>query len=83
MSPPKERRLPLAPLYALGKSVDALPDRHDGFTTLRLARLTGVHPRNFHRWRRAGGIPIFTAGRVACRLGYHPSLVWPEWFQLG
>lgn len=32
------------------------------------------------RWGRAG-LPAENADIVACALGVHPSLIWPEWWQ--
>lgn len=77
-----QQRFPLAPLYELAQRVANLPEgaRDDGFTTVRLARMTGTELRYFYRWRADGGVPIFSADRVACRLGFHLCLIWPEWF---
>lgn len=63
------------------------PDEYDvqtelGFTIGRIADLIGVAPASIHRWRKEGGIPLFSADRAACRLGIHPSLIWPDWIYL-
>lgn len=42
------------------------------------ARL-GVANTNIYRHRKYGMAPE-VADRMACRLGLHPSLLWPSWF---
>lgn len=46
---------------------------------LLLAELLGVSRRMVCRWR-SGGVPDSRADWVACRLGVHPSAIWPDWF---
>ena len=67
----------------------ALPDRFDfepvdllarGSTVLLAARL-GVSPSRVRLWRRSG-VPWWRADEIAVCLGYHPSLIWPNWHLL-
>lgn len=46
----------------------------------KAAQLTGIDNATFHKWRR-DGLSRWAADRVACRLGYHPGLIWPNWWQ--
>lgn len=43
-------------------------------------QVTGIRLETIARWRREG-LPPFAADRMACALGFHPGLVWPEWWQ--
>jgi hypothetical protein len=61
-------RFPLEPLRAaLGRP-----------NNLQLARLVGAHRRQVYRWRD-DGLSERLADRSACRVGLHPSNIWPEW----
>lgn len=51
-------------------------------TVAALARASGCPRSSFTRWQREGGIPLFTADRIAIRLRLHPVEVWPEWYQI-
>lgn len=44
-----------------------------------LALRSGYSPRTIHRWK-TNGIPLHSADQLACRLGYHPANIWPDWF---
>jgi hypothetical protein len=46
--------------------------------TFALADRLGTSPRQIRRWR-ATGLTETQADRLACRLGQHPSQVWPSW----
>jgi hypothetical protein len=43
------------------------------------AEALGVSVRTVHHWR-VRGLNEQQADHIACRLGYHPSLIWPEWW---
>lgn len=45
-----------------------------------LAELLGITARSVHRWSRAG-LREQWADRAACRLGVHPSLIWPDYWR--
>ena len=45
----------------------------------QLAVLTEISARTLHR-AALRGLPDATADRAATRLGLHPSLIWPNWF---
>ena len=47
------------------------------------ARLLGIDPVTLRRWDRAGGLDEFQADWAACRLGFHPGIVWPTWLADG
>jgi hypothetical protein len=52
---------------------------YTGANVLALARRLDVHQRVAQRWH-AEGIPEPAADRVACALGLHPLLLWPEFY---
>lgn len=62
-----DARLPFAPLETLA-----------GGRPHELARRVGRNSRQVYRWRSEGLSPSL-ADRLATRLGFHPSNVWPEW----
>ncbi len=64
---PKGARLPWEPLHRV----------FDG-TAADVAEMAGVSVRQVFRWKH-DGIPVGRADRVACKLGYHPVEIWPEW----
>lgn len=44
------------------------------------ARRFGIDPGQVHRWNRRGHLPIWTADRLACAAGVHPTAIWGgEW----
>jgi len=45
-----------------------------------LADRLNVTSRTIARWS-TGGLNTWTADRVACQIGFHPSLLCPEWFE--
>ena len=63
------RRFPLAPLLVADK-VDTYGELGD---------LLGITRRSVQRYADEG-ISLYGADRLACRLGMHPCLVWPEWW---
>lgn len=62
---------PLAPL------LDAMGRPRPSITAA--AAMAGVDRRQLYRWRAAGGLSDREADRVACAMGTHPVLVWPDW----
>jgi plasmid maintenance system antidote protein VapI len=44
------------------------------------AEALGVHPRTITRWREEDTITYTLADRAATRLGYHPIVLWPDWY---
>ena len=68
-----------APCRRVYWPLQPLLDAIGPITFLALAEQTGINPRTIHRAVDAG----FTdraADRAATRLGLHPSLIWPDWF---
>lgn len=61
-------RFPLEPLAALTRLDQG-----------ELARVAGVSRRTVCRWK-ALGMNQWIADRLAIALGYHPAVVWPEWY---
>jgi hypothetical protein len=47
-------------------------------TSAELAERVGVTRQAVHQWRHRG-LSERQADEVACRLGWWPGLVWPEW----
>lgn len=43
-----------------------------------IALRCGINRQTVHRWRLDGGIPLFSADRIAIRLGVHPLDIWPS-----
>lgn len=66
MAPRVTRRFPLEPL------AEAV-----GVQKPQLAKLLGVRGRTWVEYRDLG-VSEFVADRMACRLGLHPFVVWPE-----
>jgi len=64
-------RWPVAPLWDVAEATSA---HH-------LAELLGVSDRTVVRWLVVGLLDT-QADRMAVRLGYHPSMLWPEWFDV-
>ena len=53
-----------------------------GITDLGLAaQVLNIDRSQLYRWRHEG-IPYFSADRLAIRLGYHPALIWEEWWTI-
>lgn len=48
-----------------------------------LARAAGCPRSSLTRWQREGGIPLYTADRIAIQLRLHPAELWPEWYAVG
>lgn len=73
-------RYPLEPLLELLGPVET---RAGGLVmdgrARALAELLGITARSVHRWSRAGMRETW-ADRAACRLGVHPSLIWPDYW---
>ncbi len=67
-------RLPFAPLerQAFLQGAESLED-----IGLRL----GLNKRSIERYRRYG-VPLTRADEIACRNGWHPSMLWPEWWEV-
>lgn len=67
-------RFPLDPL------MQVLAARFDGEATVaEMARCVGVTQRTVSRWRQRG-LTCESADAAAVALGFHPALVWPEWW---
>lgn len=65
---------PLAPL--LERVWSRLPER----SLSAAADEIGIDNALLHRYSKSGN-PTDVADRWACGIGYHPSLIWPEWFE--
>ena len=50
-----------------------------GYNNCELARRTGFAVRTVQRWTTTG-VPLYSADRLAIRLGVHPATIWPNWF---
>jgi hypothetical protein len=76
-------RYPFAPLEPLieakWRPMKENDVEHAGITA-KASRLLETSRGSVIHWRKAG-MNEKTADRVACALGYHPGLVWPEWWQ--
>lgn len=66
----RQQRLPLEPLMAAARA------NHS-----ELAEIVRRPRQSILRYATEG-IPLLAADQMACRLGMHPSAVWPEWFDL-
>lgn len=72
------RRLPARPLQAALRN----KKRTHGLSWEQLALRLGVCSRTLIRLMKATDVSYLVADRIACRLGSHPSLLWPkEWSQ--
>ena len=45
-----------------------------------VARRTGVSRQTVYRWATSG-VPIWTADRIAVRMGVHPIMIWPHFHE--
>ena len=45
-----------------------------------VADILGVKIETVHYFRQRGGFSEPTADKYACRAGFHPFKIWPEWF---
>jgi hypothetical protein len=46
---------------------------------IQIARILNINPSAIYRWRKPDvGLPIHIADRLACQLGFHPSLIWGD-----
>jgi hypothetical protein len=80
------RKIPHYPFDALIPYIEDVwsPDLHDIPPPYigpcgKAAIVLGVHSKTPQNWVRRG-LGELQADRMACRLGYHPSLIWPEWW---
>ena len=72
------RRLPARPLQTALQQ----RKRSQGLSWEQLAFRLGVCSRTLLRLMKATDVSYVVADRIACRLGAHPSLLWPkEWSQ--
>lgn len=46
-----------------------------------IGELVGLSARTIFRYK-TDGVPLARADEIACRLGTHPALIWPEGFDL-
>lgn len=67
--------LPLAP------ALDALGSSKDRGRLAKLAMIVDVHPRTLLKWQ-AEGVDVWTADRIASRLGVNATKLWPAWEDL-
>ena len=54
--------------------------REQSAPDIGLAERLGVSRQTIHRARRFG-LNAYTADQYAVAVGYHPSLLWPSWFE--
>ncbi len=52
---------------------------HEGCSAAALARAAGIQRRQIERWK-VTGLTEAQADHLACRLGVHPSAIWPDWW---
>lgn len=71
---PLQPRLPAAPLVAV-------VEQRGGPTALGWLNKSATR-RAFARAKTAGELTYWAADRLANELGYHPSELWPAWFDL-
>ena len=69
------------PFADLEQAMDIRPEFSGGHLegVGAIARQLGVDRNQIYRWRKDGMAPL-TADAVAIRIGVHPSLIWPTWF---
>lgn len=54
-----------------------------GTTQLAAAEVLGIDPNSVNRWRLDGiKLSTWQADRYAIRIGQHPAMIWPDWFDL-
>lgn len=46
----------------------------------QIAGLLGVSRSTLYRWRSGAKVDEYEADALACRVGLHPCLLWPQWF---
>lgn len=49
-------------------------------TQRRLALLAHLPPPTMNGYRRRGAVPFYSADRIACHLGVHPSAIWSTYW---
>jgi lambda repressor-like predicted transcriptional regulator len=69
MAAPFQRRYPFGPVI----------ERSGCRSVAAVAQKTGFPLRTVQRWAHLGVTDNY-ADRLAVRLGFHPSEIWPEWF---
>lgn len=82
-------RLPFAPLEqwfatkypANDMQVAAVEQRNGAPSSVRMAEVFGFSDQVIRTWR-SRGLTVWTADTAACRVGLHPSYLWPDWFDL-
>lgn len=73
---PKEPRVPYAGLVRWLTARYGL--EQNGYRTI--AKTIGMSERNMKNWHHHG-IPLFSADKLAVKLGAHPADIWPdEWW---
>lgn len=74
--PKHGRRLPARPLQTALRN----QKQNQDLSWEQLATQLGVRSRTLFRLMQARDVSWLVADRIACRLGSHPSLLWPdEW----
>jgi hypothetical protein len=77
---------PAVPVEPLLEFIAKLPDEDVGVHNARrqgiahAARLLPVTKRTIHRWKLAGHVPVWSADRLACAIGLHPSEIWGQFW---
>jgi hypothetical protein len=61
--------------------IEPLIERTGATDLQHLARLLGISDR-WARELKATGLTDTQADRYACRIGYHPSILWPTWLNI-
>lgn len=75
--------LPLAPLWDVARSGSMSATATSSFTATMFAEQIGHNIRAVTRWKETGTIPWISADVAACRLGFHPLLVWgDDWLNI-
>ena len=87
----REARRRIAAARAAGYVLPAPPVAHLPFAALEaaagrenllvLAAALGSDTATLYRYRNQG-VPVFTADRLAVKLGMHPCQVWPDWYEI-
>jgi hypothetical protein len=81
---PRQERFPLDPLIRVADLKYPTDPRHPHTSgLLRVLAQEGMPRINMTRWKRAGGVPTFSADRLAVSLGEWPGALWPDWIERG
>ena len=79
---PRKRRRRIAERHIF-PAANLLDHFGPGTTQLAAAEVLGIDPNSVNRWRLDGiKLSTWQADRYAIRIGQHPSMIWPDWFDL-